>query len=915
MEKITRIQIWALAFLLFSFGSIKAQKQGVTDELRRFAGNVHQFNKIFPQEKVYLQFDNISYVVGDTIWFKAYVVDASTHRQPQSKVLYVDLLSANGEQLQKLKLRIDSGQATGYFPLCNSDFNAILNAIPYNPGYYEIRAYTAYMLNFAANAVFSRILPVCRSQTDKTIDYKEQNMDNRPQTRIPDIINVDFYPEGGHLIKGVPNLIAFKATNSLGLGVDISGQLDDGTIVNAIHDGMGSFKVAPTGKTVALQFEYEGNKYRFSLPQCEKNGVCLSLDNSDSGLYYASICSRGLGGNDKFALVLICRGEVYFFKELSLVGDVDIQIPLDKNGIPEGVCQLLLFDKYGKKWCSRMFYNHSMTTDAPIVTVLPDKSGYLPFDQMLLNVSVSDTVGGFADKLCVSVRDGKEDNRFIKDDLRSYLLLTSDLKGYVVNPDFYFESNDDYHRQSLDLLTLVQGWERYDWEYMSGQRPFAERHRLETGLTLNGWTLTTLTNKELNDVIVDAIVVFPDTQKIERFSLETEQGGYFGLDVSDYYGDATVKIWTTTPKHNKIRSDCRLLFERSEKPSLRSLSTLDILTDRNIADLLAMCNEGKSPFAKSRTRKTVKNEVVTETSVQKLPDGFVLPDINVTGERQFVDYDTFKSFNVLSDVENDKDRGLYTSDLGGYFNSKGINIYPYNTSFLAIGDYETDCATYCPPRPVSFISGGDFRTFYSGGEMVYTEVEHSNVVHTVTLPQLSVIDGMSRVGRSASGNSGAYSWDMSVDVGNIKNVYVFDKKVRKHSMQQLSGDFLKASGRDASFLKVISNRGAYDFVVVELKPHSQLMSETDMLDIDHRELTLQGYSVQEAEFYNVKYPDGIIPGEVDYRRTLYWNPNFTLDENGRAIIECYNNSYSSSFCISISGMTEAGIPYVQEKSF
>jgi hypothetical protein len=54
------------------------ESAGLTQELMRFAGNIHQFNSIFPQEKVYLQFDNTSYYTGETIWFKAFVVNAST---------------------------------------------------------------------------------------------------------------------------------------------------------------------------------------------------------------------------------------------------------------------------------------------------------------------------------------------------------------------------------------------------------------------------------------------------------------------------------------------------------------------------------------------------------------------------------------------------------------------------------------------------------------------------------------------------------------------------------------------------------------------------------------------------------------------------------------------------------------------
>ena len=54
------------------------------DSLMKFAGNIHQFNALFPQEKVYLQFDNTSYYTGETIWFKAFVTNASTLGRTQS---------------------------------------------------------------------------------------------------------------------------------------------------------------------------------------------------------------------------------------------------------------------------------------------------------------------------------------------------------------------------------------------------------------------------------------------------------------------------------------------------------------------------------------------------------------------------------------------------------------------------------------------------------------------------------------------------------------------------------------------------------------------------------------------------------------------------------------------------------------
>ena len=97
--------------------------------------------KVLPvQEKVYLHFDNNCYFLGDTIWYKAYVVLADDNSpEPLSRILYVELLNEQGYLMERQQLRIDKqGQADGCFAICDTLF----------AGFYEVRAYTKWMLNF-----------------------------------------------------------------------------------------------------------------------------------------------------------------------------------------------------------------------------------------------------------------------------------------------------------------------------------------------------------------------------------------------------------------------------------------------------------------------------------------------------------------------------------------------------------------------------------------------------------------------------------------------------------------------------------------------------------------------------------------------------------------------------------------------
>ena len=149
-------RICILILLAFSFvSSLHAQQSEDTTSILSYLQKAMNFNKVVPQEKVYLHFDNTGYFENETLWFKAYVTRTDNGRPSDlSKVLYVELLNPSGDVLQTQKYPIDSlGQAHGEMKL-----DTILGA-----GYYEVRAYTRYMTNWGVNAAFSRVFPVFKA--------------------------------------------------------------------------------------------------------------------------------------------------------------------------------------------------------------------------------------------------------------------------------------------------------------------------------------------------------------------------------------------------------------------------------------------------------------------------------------------------------------------------------------------------------------------------------------------------------------------------------------------------------------------------------------------------------------------------------------------------------------------------------
>ena len=180
-----------------------------------------------------------------------------------------------------------------------------LNKLPFYSGFYEVRAYTKYMLNFGDDVIFSRTFAVYDKPT-KPGAYEEKSLMKYgrgayPVFRKPPVkekaVTLKFYPEGGNLVAGVPSQVAFEATDAYGNPIDITGEIvteAKETIVRfkSVHDGKGVFTYTPT-KTLSIQksktdkfpqafVNYKDKKYTFNLPVVQPQGVVLKIDNLSS---------------------------------------------------------------------------------------------------------------------------------------------------------------------------------------------------------------------------------------------------------------------------------------------------------------------------------------------------------------------------------------------------------------------------------------------------------------------------------------------------------------------------------------------------------------------------------------------------------------------------------------------------------
>ena len=859
----------ATAVILFNIAPCLSQSSA--DALMKFAGNIHQFNSIFPQEKVFLQFDNTSYYSGETIWFKAFVVNATTLQRAQSKVLYVDLISPTGVVLKQQKLKIIGGQADGLITLVDgatAQAREKRGIIGYPSGFYEVRAYTNYMLNFSEQSIFSRVFAVYDLPKEEGNYYGEnptitlekvETAEFRPKAENLRKINCTFYPEGGHLIMGKPNRVAFKVTDDTGLGVDAQGTLADTDIsFSTVHDGMGWFTFTPTDRRNTVDITVDGKSRSFSLPHTEQAGIALQVSPCGSDSISLQIeCSADFAGKT-LGMAMTCRGEIVDFCTIE-TGQGQTEAIRSMTGIPEGVCRINLFDTKGTLYASRALYHRSQALKTPALEVQSDKSSYGPFEKVNLKFMLKDGKGNpLRDRFCLSVRDSRGQGNILADDLRTSMLLSSDLKGFIENPSWYFDTDAPERDTALDLLMLVQGWERYDWQTITGQKEFRERHRVEESLTLNGWVMNSSGNKPVEGIEVLAALMPTDKRLTETYNCKTDSNGYFGFDIgAEFYDKARFTIDAHATKKKMIGPSARIKLDRSLTPAIRAYQPQELVFT------------GMSSIKPNKNVQTQDDGLPT---VINTSTGLLLPDVDIEEERMYIDYFTFKSYDVVKDVEIDLDKGDYSTDLMGYLLDKGYS--------LLMGDSDA----------IGSING--FQPFF--------------YVHDTKRYQYQ----------------GLFADPASIDAKDIKSIIVFDRPMYMANILQQCPLYLESPKYKEFTDMMFDPEKSVDSTLNErrilvdilIKEGRELSTRDDIYKINKRITTVDGYS-HPYEFYAPEYPDGPVFGDVDYRRTLYWNPNVITDSIGQADVEFYNSSITRHFNIEAAGMTPSGIPYTLDTGF
>lgn len=435
-------------------------------------------------EKVYVQTDKPYYSVDGNIWFSAYLVNGITHtKSSKSSVLYVELINDKDSILDKKKLFINDISAAGGFKI-GQDWKA---------GKYMLRAYTNYMRNSDSTHFFQKEIPIWaldkREEPDSLAHKKASEV-----FTIPEKPDLNFYPEGGYLVENMMCKVAVKIKNDIYNKINLSGNIvdNDNDIVSkfsTIDFGLGLFFFQPLpNKTYYAIVDVNGSEYKYPVPKALPMGYTLSINNKGSYLIIdiKSTTTKGLAGT---YLVAHQRGDMLFNK-LEAEDKNNYSLKLPTNELRDGVIHLTLFNPEGNPVCERLVFVDNPKNKGT-VEIKKDKEFLGTREKMSLNLTVKDNTGNnLPSHLSMSVRDLNSfpyNNR--SENIKTWLLLNSDLKGEVKDPGYFFTDDNNLKRQYLlDLVMMTNGWSRFTWQNLLYSEKKTDKYPVEKGITISGTT-------------------------------------------------------------------------------------------------------------------------------------------------------------------------------------------------------------------------------------------------------------------------------------------------------------------------------------------------------------------------------------------------------------------------------------------
>lgn len=901
---------------------------------------LEEFSKKYPIEKVHLHLDKPYYAIGDDIWFKAYVTDSRTAEPTAiSNVLYIELINDKDSITKQLKLSLQGGITWGDFKLTS----------PMKAGNYRIRAYTQWMRNAGSLFFFDKAVKIGKiapiATTSKTID-------------------IQFFPEGGSLVEGLPSKVAVKVVNPNGLGENISGKIVDneGTEIldfETTYLGMGSFSLTPvSGKTYTAKVKLaKGVTTDIKLPKAQASGYVLAVNNTDSSKMLVKVLiSEALCNSGSLNLLAQQNGNTVFTAQVPTAKQIT-SLTIPKKDLPSGIITLTLFSAENNPLAERIVFVNNVINKIDIqaqqLKASYSKRENVGFDILSTHHNKA-TQGSFSvaitNSSIISPDPVNETN------ILTSLLLTSDLIGYVESPNYYFLNNDISTRVQLDHLLLTQGWRKINWKVINGSQQPVFSYEAEKGLSISG--LVTLEGKPVANEKVSLLSTSGGLFAIDTL---TDADGRFGFDKLNFSESTSFTIQAKNKQnkkafditldmlpqqavnhlpadHNNTKVDESLKEESyfqefARKDSLKaknSLKQVEIIGEKKnrapnslnrngpgVADAIFTADDLKNAsalkmflYGRVAGISLVNNQIYLSRTGIELPPP--LRPSQISPIAIIVDGISVPSLDNVSipDIESLE----VLKSIGNTF------VYGTNSGVIIITTKTAGSAQTNSLKEVEILAKANKAPNSSNlngsgvADAVFGEEDLKNVLSLTHFLQgrvngLQLYDGafwLKKAGFGMVKPGGNPPVPMKVIVDGV-NLGVEEDILNKDMKRPSIEDIPITDIESVEILKSVGTTFAYgtsDGVIIITTKAAKLGQARQSRSPGMLTISPKGYAAT-RQFYSPKYdinPDS----RPDSRTTVYWNPHLVSDTNGKANINFFNTDQAGNYRIVIEGIDAFG---------
>jgi hypothetical protein len=901
-----------------------------------FLNKIDAYQKLFPTEKLYLSFDKPYYNVGDTLWFKSFLLNADITGSKRTDKIYVELFNDSLTLVENRVIALNNGLGYGDFAFANK----------LREGNYTIRAYSNWQQNFGDDYFFQKSFYIGNvgektwlldsyqklnnTLAKRTLDLKIRitNIKNEPaglkdvevylindkkrlmkadlqtsndgliETQIPlgdnkitgtynfiiidkkdktrqsvlpiilqdvDQVDLQFMPEGGYMVNNIFGKVAFKGVGADGVGKNIVGKIinDKDEIVttfSSTHKGMGSFYLMPKlGESYTAVFNLNGKELKQQLPASKQEGTTLRVDHlSKPDSVYVYIKASEEKRAENYLLLAQSSNETILSATLNLKLGFSV-LKLAKQDFPDGIVHFTLISPTQQPVNERqVFINRKQKIN---LQIKPNQNTYLTKDSVSIElVATKEDGSALSGSFAIAVTDDGQVKDSNEDNIISYFLLQSDIKGNIEDASWYFKNEDPTTLLALDHLLLTQAWVGYNWDDVL-KKELAPKFKAEKGNSIEGKLTNLLKNPVPNikltlmslgktifvtDTTSNAEGNFKFTElpyldsaaytiKIKNTKGKTSLANIFVQEftaaTNTIYANKTVP-WYVNPDSTTLRYYTTAI--KIKKP----LSLAQIALEGTMLNEVEIKSENKLNEFKQKTAWDAKFiKEITEEELKKNPR------------------------KTLLDLLNEK---IPAFTIGNFYADGAFGIEP--------DTFSVEGVKYgAPSRPRRH----NFSNFLIGGYLVSHVMIDGINTHFVTYGTDDQIDNVPYQSNRYQVSRTAVLPEVFFTNKHIFNTLSAEDIKSINVYRGISHYYLDIKTRSGKGPWIVTTPGIYVY-----RPLPVYLAK---------------------EFYSPKYNANNTNKTPDYRSTIFWDANVVTDENGKAKISFYTADKPSTYTIKIEG--------------